>query len=71
VEAGVNRRLVRRLVERTAETFDLPFKLTPLQELQADLRDVIARAHQADEETARSFLDYLIALAAREGARGR
>jgi hypothetical protein len=49
---------------------DLP-RPTPLQRLQLDLLDLVRRSYECDEETALAFRDYLVLVAAREGARGR
>jgi hypothetical protein len=64
--------VARRLVVRTAASLALPaeFELSPLQTLQHALLAIVSRAHEADEQTARAFTEFLIEVAARE-ARGR
>jgi hypothetical protein len=64
--------LLARLVEHTAESFDMPAdELTTLQRLQHDLVELVRRAHEADERTARTFSDFMAEVSTRERARGR
>jgi hypothetical protein len=44
---------------------------TELQRLQLRLLDLVADSRLTDEQTALGFRDFLVEVAAREGARGR